>query len=137
MKRKFKVVIVPLLIVAVISLIGCNEAERVSSNISKEADNFNVVRQLTVINNFTDTIELQMIGKLSIYHEAATGQLEITVRDDDGTYKKHFVGMSKFTTYVVEDVTGSNVSTSKYSLNFNPDMILPFDFKNRNEDGSK
>ena len=29
---------------------GCTEAERVSYNLSEQADNFNIVRQLTVIN---------------------------------------------------------------------------------------
>lgn len=31
-------------------LTGCSEAERVNYNLSQEADNFNIVRQLTVIN---------------------------------------------------------------------------------------
>ncbi|WKY44015.1 hypothetical protein Q5O14_15515 [Eubacteriaceae bacterium ES2] len=38
------------LLLALLLLAGCSEADRVSSNLSKEADNFNVVRQLTVIN---------------------------------------------------------------------------------------
>jgi hypothetical protein len=114
-----------------ITFTGCNEAERVSSNISKEADNFNVVRELTVINNFSDTVVFQMVGNLSITEDGS--QLEITVKEDENTYKKHFVGMSQFTTYVLEDVTGSDVSTSKYTLNFNPDMILPINAKNYSE----
>ena len=37
--------------VAAAMLIGCStESERVSYNLSQQADNFNVVRQLTVIN---------------------------------------------------------------------------------------
>ena len=131
-----KIAAILLLIIAVgITVIGCNEAERVSSNISKEADNFNIVRKLTVINNFSDTVIFQMVGNLSITEDGT--QLEITVKEEDNVYKKHFVGMSQFTTYVLEDITGSDVSTSKYTLNFNPDMLLPFDVKNRNEDGSK
>jgi hypothetical protein len=135
MNKKAVVLAIAITAITGVLLVGCNEADRVSSNISKEADNFNIVRELTVINNFTDTVQFQMTGKLSINDDG--NQLEITVLNEDGQYKKHFVGMSEFTTYVVEDVTGSDVSTSKYSLNFNPDMILPFDFKNRNEDGSQ
>ena len=33
-----------------IGLSACSEVDRVNSNLTKEADNFNVVRQLTVIN---------------------------------------------------------------------------------------
>ena len=134
MKTRIIAVIV-LVLLGVSLLVGCNEADRVSSNISKEADNFNVIRELTVINNMSDTVVFQMIGNLSIVDDG--NQLEITVKEDSNVYKKHFVGLSQFTTYVVEDVTGSDVATSKYTLNFNPDMILPIDFKNRNEDGSK
>ena len=131
-----KVLAIILLIVTMgLVLTGCNEAERVSSNISKEADNFNVIRELTVINNFSDTVVFQMVGNLSIMEDGK--QLEITVKEEDNKYKKHFVGMSEFTTYVLEDITGSDVATSKYTLNFNPDMMIPFDLKNRNEDGSK
>jgi len=134
MKKKILATIA-LVLLGVCLFTGCNEAERVSSNISKEADNFNVIRELTVINNMSDTVVFQMVGNLSILDEG--NQLEITVKEDVNVYKKHFVGLSQFTTYVVEDVTGSDVSTTKYTLNFNPDMVLPIDFENRNKDGSK
>ena len=135
-----KVLVVILLTVTMgILLTACggfdDEANMVSYNISKEADNFNVLRELTVINNFSDTVIFQMVGTLSIREDRT--QLEITVKESDGVYKKHFVGMSQFTTYVLEDVTGSDVRTSKYTLNFNPEMIMPLDIKNYNEDGSK
>jgi len=133
MKKKLAAMGIIFIMAFVLS--SCNEAERVSQNISKEADNFNVTRELTVINNFSDTVVFQMVGNLSILEDGT--QLEITVKEDDNTYKKHFVGMSQFTTYVLEDVTGSDVSTSKYTLNFNPKMLLPIDIKNRNTDDSK
>lgn len=46
MKKK----VILLIIVLSTILTGCSEAERVSYNLSLEADNFNVIRQLTVIN---------------------------------------------------------------------------------------
>ena len=56
------------LTIAVFVFSGCVEREAtiVSHNISKEADNFNVVRRLTVINTRTDKCILQMTGKMSI-----------------------------------------------------------------------
>lgn len=42
------------------------EAQRVSYNLSQEADNFNVVRQLTVINCLEGDTLFQMTGKMSI-----------------------------------------------------------------------
>lgn len=75
----------------------------------------------------TDTIEFEMTGLLSINADVADNQLEITVKEDEETYKKHYVGLSKFTTYIVEDTTGSDISTDKYNLTFNPDMLISFD----------
>ena len=116
-----------LLLMLLVFLTGCAESDRVSHNISKEADNFNVERRLVVINNMTDTIEFEMTGLLSINADVEDNQLEITVKEDEETYKKHYVGLSKFTTYIVEDTTGSDISTDKYNLTFNPDMLIPFD----------
>ena len=112
-------------------LTGCEtEAQRVSYNLSQEADNFNVVRQLTVINCIGGDVLFQMTGKMSIKADTADNQLEIIV-EDDGTYVKHFVGLSDNVTYVVEDLNlGDNaVSKYKYTLNFNPNMWIPYNIE--------
>ena len=122
MKKKFLVLVVVMLLV----LTGCTEAERVSYNLSEQADNFNIVRQLTVINCIEGDVLFQMTGKMSITADTADKQLEIIV-EDDGTYVKHFVGLSDNVTYVVEDLNlGDNaVNKYKYTLNFNPNMWIP------------
>ncbi len=109
-----------------ITFAGCNQAERVSYNLSKEADNFNDIRQVTVINCIEGDILFQMTGKMSITADTSDNQLEIIVEDENGEYKKHFIGLSNNVTYVVEDITSEDVSNYKYTLNFNPDMWIPF-----------
>lgn len=109
------------------TLSACSEAERVSHNLSLQADNFNVVRQLTVINCIEGDVLFQMTGKMSITADTADNQLEIIVEDEDGTYKKHFVGLSDNVTYTVEDLGETDVSKYKYTLNFNPKMWIPAD----------
>ena len=128
MKRK--VLLVLSICVLMLSFGGCNQAERVSRNLAKEADNFNVVRQLTVINCITGDTLFQMTGKMSIIADTEDNQLEIIV-EDDGRYVKHFIGLSDNTTYVVEDLNlGENdVSNYRYTLNFNPKMWIPADVK--------
>lgn len=125
MKKKI-VGIISVLILLCALVTGCSEAERVSYNLSQEADNFNVVRQLTVINCITGDTLFQMTGKMSITADTEDYQLEIIV-EDEGTYVKHFVGLSDNVTYVVEDLNlGSNeVSKYRYTLNFNPNMWIP------------
>lgn len=126
--KKFKTV--ALALTATIVLSGCTQADRVSANLSKEADNFNVIRQLTVINCIEGDVLFQMTGRMAITADMADNQLEIIVEDGD-TYVKHFVGLSDNVTYVVEDLNlGANdVSKYKYTLNFNPDMWIPVDVK--------
>lgn len=123
-----KILAILLTMVMVLGFAGCSEADRVSHNLSKQADNFNIVRQLTVINCIEGDVLFQMTGKLSICADTTDNQLEITV-EDDGTYVKHFVGLSDNVTYVVEDLNlGDNaVSKYRYTLNFNPNMWIPIE----------
>ena len=130
--RKKILGILSMIVLCAAALTGCTEAERASYNLSKQADNFNVVRQLTVINCIEGDVLFQMTGKMSITADMADNQLEIIVENDDGSYVKHFVGLSDNVTYVVEDLNlGANeVEKYKYTLNFNPHMWIPVDVDN-------
>ncbi len=111
-------------------LTGCgNEADRVSYNLSREADNFNDIRQITVINCLQGDVLFQMTGKMSITADVSDNQLEVVVEDENGEYKKHFIGLSDNVTYVVEDITAGDVEKYKYTLNFNPKMWLPVEIE--------
>ena len=122
-----KIICIAMIILMAASLLtGCaTEADRVSYNLSQQADNFNNYRQITVINCLQGDVLFQMTGKMSIKADTMDNQLEITVEDDLGEYKKHFIGLSDNVTYVVEDITSKDVSKYKYTLNFNPNMWLP------------
>lgn len=124
---KKKVLVIGLMATMLFALTGCTEteADRVSYNLSQQADNFNVVRQLTVINCIEGDVLFQMTGKMSITADTADNQLEVTVEDEDGSYSKHFVGLSDNVTYVVEQINSKNVSKYKYTLNYNPKMWIP------------
>lgn len=119
------------ILLATVALTGCEtrEADVVSYNLSLDADNFNDVRQVTVINCLQGDVLFQMTGKMSIKADTADNQLEIVVEDEHGDYKKHFIGLSDNVTYVVEDITSGDVSKYKYTLNFNPKMWLPYKVK--------
>ena len=115
-------------VIGAAALAGCDtEANRVSYNLSQEADNFNDIRQITVINCLQGDVLFQMTGKMSITADTADNQLEVIVEDEKGEYKKHFIGLSDNVTYVVEDVTAGDVEKYKYTLNFNPEMWLPYE----------
>jgi hypothetical protein len=129
MKKLNILILVVALIFTTLSLASCEErqADMVSYNLSLEADNFNNVRQITVINCLQGDILFQMTGKMSITADTSDNQLEVIVECDNGTYKKHFIGLSDNVTYVVEDITSGNVDKYNYTINFNPKMWWPVD----------
>jgi hypothetical protein len=125
-----KIVLILVLIMGGLFMVGCDtQADRVSYNLSKEADSFNIVRQLTVINGITGDTLFQMSGRLSIDADVEDSQLEVVVEYEKGEYKKHFIGLSDNVTYVVEQLEVESVSNYKYTLNFNPKMWIPVDVK--------
>ena len=108
-------------------LAGCTEVSQVSYNVSQEADNFNVLRRFAVINTRTDKVEFELIGAFSLQVENShDNQVEIVVELEDGTYKKHIIGMNENTMYVVEDLGGAKVNKYKYEVNYIPETIVPF-----------
>lgn len=119
-------------IIGGILLTGCvqGQADEVSYNLSLKADNFEDIRQITVINCIQGDVLFQMTGKMSIEVDSSDNQLEIVVEVEDGEYKKHFIGLSDNVTYVVEDITGANVDKYSYTLNFNPNMWIPYNVEN-------
>ena len=126
-KLKKGIFAIALAMALILLLTGCEEASRVSHNISKEADNFNVWRRLAVINTVSGEPVFELVGKFSITADTADEQLEVTVEVAEGNYKKHIIGLNKATTmYVVEDIHGSDVSKYKYEINYLPEMIQPF-----------
>lgn len=109
-------------LLVILTLTGCSQSYRVSENISQEANNFNVVRRITVINARTDTVLLQLTGTFSLRNNS-NNELEVICELEDGKYQKHYVYLNEYTLYVVEDLSGSNVSKYSYELNFLPKMI--------------
>ena len=91
-----------------------------AQNISKEADNFNVTRKLTVINARTDNVMLEMTGTFALKYNASN-ELEVICEVGDGVYKKHFVYLNEWTCYVVEDISGADVDKYHYEINFLPE----------------
>jgi len=125
--KKIRVILVVAL--SVLLICGCTESEKVRHNVSKEADNFNVMRRVAVINTVSGEPVFEIIGRMSIVSDTEDGQLEIIVEVDDGVYKKHIIGLNDATTmYVVEDIDGADVDPYNYEINYLPESIIPFTF---------
>jgi len=121
-----KIIVLVLAFMLVVSVSGCTEADRVNHNITQNADNFNVTRRLEVINARTDTPLFELIGNFSLSNNS-TNELVVTVELEDGTYKKHYIYLNEYTLYVVEDLSGSDVSPYHYEINVLPQEFKTFD----------
>ncbi len=124
--KKFILIITAIIIMC--SFVGCgSQADRVSHNISKDADRFNVTRRLAVINARSDKPIFEIIGNFSLSNNS-TNELEIICEVEQGKYKKHFVYLNQWTIYTVEDVSGAYVDNYHYEVNYLPEMIIPVTF---------
>ena len=108
-----------------ITLGACRESDKVSYNVRQEADNFNVIRRVAVINTRTDKVEFEAIGRISVDTEDKN-KLVILVETGKNEYKKHLVNMTSWNMYVVEDLEGAKVNEYKYEVNYMPESIVPF-----------
>ena len=85
MKKKFLVALLGLAIIGG-TLTACTEADKVSSNVSQEADNFNVLRRFAVINTRTDKVEFELVGAFSLETDSSK-KVKLIVETEDGTYE--------------------------------------------------
>lgn len=106
-------------------LVGCTEADKVSYNVSEEADNFNILRRFAVINTRTDKVEFELVGAFSL-DAGSYPKISVIVEKEDGTYFKHIIGLNDDVFYVVEDLGGAEVNKYKYEVNYIPESIVPF-----------
>uniref|UniRef100_UPI00402788BB beta-sandwich lipoprotein n=1 Tax=Ruminococcus bromii TaxID=40518 RepID=UPI00402788BB len=133
MRKRILAIVLMVVMIAttVLVTVGCTEATQVSYNVSQEADNFNVIRRLTVINTRTDKPSFELVAAFSLQVDNDDNQIEVVCETGKGEYKKHIIGLNDETMYVVEDISGSEVDKYRYEINFLPKQILPITFKSK------
>jgi hypothetical protein len=109
-------------------LTGCSsEADTTSDNLSKAADNFEILRRVVFFNGITDTYLLTIEGFCSITDEG--NQVEVTCKiaegEDAGSYEKHFLGLSDNVTYFAEQLDPAGVDPFHHRIVFRPETIVP------------
>jgi hypothetical protein len=112
------------IVAGAVTLTACSDdADVVSENLSKSADNFEIQRRVVFFNGITDKYLLEIQGLCSIKDDG--GQLEVTCKVGDDSYKKHFLGLSDNVSYFTEQLEGANVSEYYYRVTFKPQEIVP------------
>lgn len=123
MKRIISIAVsLVVLIGGLLCLEGCSEADRVNSNISKQANYFESERRVTVYNARTDKIIMYIEGYISISNNS-NNELVVTAKVGGSTYKKNYVYLNDYTLYVVEDINGTHTDPYHYKVYF--DVKLP------------
>ena len=107
-------------------LTGCTAADDVNYNLSQAADNFEVVRKITVYNARTDMIVMEMEGLMSLSNNS-TSELVVTCKTGEDEYKKNYVYLNDYVIYVVEDITGTVTDPYHYKIHFYP-AVPDFDW---------
>ena len=130
MKRILSIIILG----AMITLGGCSAAETVSQNISRDSDEFRVVRRVVFYNSLTDTYLMEMTGNISINLDR-DNVIEVIAKIGPDEYQKHYLGLSDNVTYTVEQLGTVDASEYRYKMIFKPESILPvhFDYKKGEE----
>lgn len=115
MKKIFAILLVVLCLIG--CLAGCSEADNVNHNLSQAADNFQVVRKITVYNARTDLIVMEMEGFMSLSNTSAN-ELVVTCMTGPNQYKKNYIYLNEYVIYVVEDITGTVTDPYHYKIHF-------------------
>lgn len=111
---------------AALFLAGCRtQADVVSSNLSKAADQFEVPRRVVFYNGITDSYMLTIEGLCSLGNHDDPGELTVTCKTGEEAYKKHFLGLSDNVTYFVEQLEDVSADPYHYRVIFRPSTIVP------------
>lgn len=116
------------LALAVGALAGCStDAAKVSDNLSKEADQFRVVRQIVVVNTWNGETLWQATGRCSIDIGRPDVLVLICLEDEAaGQYKKHYLstggGNISWASTQLEAAPASRYHTT---IVFKPTAIVP------------
>lgn len=101
-----------------------SDADVVSSNISKDAENFKILRRIVFLNGITDKYILLVEGYCSV-DPSPVGKIAVTCKLGRDKYAKHFLGEGDNVTWFAEQIEGASVSADHYKVIFKPEAILP------------
>ena len=125
MKKLIKAAVI---VIFAMHLVSCTEADKVNSNLSKQAEYFECERRVTVYNARTDQVILYAEGYLNIDNNSHN-ELVITAKVGSNEYKKNYVYLNAYTLYVVEDITGTHTDPYHYKLYFHTEFPVDIDPK--------
>jgi len=131
-----KVVLVAMIAVMAITMVGCStDADIASANLSKAADQFEVLRRIVFYNGITGEYILSVEGLCSLGNSDTNLRMSVTCKTGPGEFKKHFLGLSDNVTFFAEQLEANPADVFRYRVIFKPDSIIPdIDLELRNQE---
>ena len=120
-----KILMLCLVLVSGLILGGCTDADTASYNLSQDADMFRVNRRIVFYNGISGEYILSVEGFCSLGNNDPQGELSVTCKTGEASYKKHFLGLSDNVTYFAEQIESKDVSANHYKVIFKPSLIVP------------
>lgn len=121
---KFRKTVIGAALATTALLTGCTtDATRVSENLAKGAEAFEINRRVVLVNGITDNPLLVVEGRCSF--DDTESKVNITCKIGDNEYKRHSMGLSDNVTYVVEQLETADASVYHYRVEFKPENIIP------------
>lgn len=124
--RKF---LIALIVLAGLPLLAaCDDADVARQNLTKAANNFEIMRRVVFYNSILDKIVLVTEGKCSV--EPGNLRTSVICKVGANRYIRNFYGKSDNTVYFVEQMDPVPVNVYQYRRTFKPQALLPdIDFR--------
>jgi hypothetical protein len=123
--RLKKLIILVAVCVAAICAVGCSSDSEVASyNVTQDAHQFKVFRRVVFYNGITNEYILEIRAFCSVTPEP-DGRVSVIIKKENGTFLKHYLGLSDNVTYFCEQLDPSSVSSTHYRVLFKPLAIVP------------
>lgn len=109
-----------------------DDAQVANRNLTKAADNFEIMRRVVFYNGITGAYMMTIEGKCSIEPGRT---LWVTCKTGPSEFKRHHLGLSDNVTYFVEQMEAVPASVYHTRITWKPQAILPeIDFRGSAEE---
>lgn len=102
-----------------IGLTGCRQADRVSYNLRKDADEFTIRRRVIAINTRTNEALFEVEGLISISADS-DGDLNVLIQTGPEQYKLFYAHLSQDVTYTCVQLEPVETTPYAYEIAFFP-----------------
>lgn len=110
-----KILLIVFLLFCIVGITSCNKADNIQHNISKDSDNFETYRKVTVINLRSDKVLLTVEGYISI-KDSAANEIAIIINTAPKEYMMHYVYTGPEVVYLVEQLKPSNTDPYHWEI---------------------